>query len=50
MAIGFIKIYNFADFLNDLGKPVAWSEEESNDVELRERFINELNLPIFNDF
>jgi hypothetical protein len=48
-ATGFIKIADFASFMRDLGEPIGWGSNYSEDGK-REEFVKKLNLPIYNEF
>ena len=45
-----MKTYDFASFMIKLGKPLGWMEEYRNDFEKQDLFLEELNIPTYNEF
>jgi hypothetical protein len=48
-ATGFIKVTDFEAFMRELRRPIGWDEEDALTIEDRNKFIHELNLPIYNE-
>lgn len=47
---GFIKIRDFADFMLKLSKPLGWTDDFQGNFELQDDFLEELNIPSYNNF
>lgn len=48
---GFIKMTDFSQLMLKLGEPLGWSEEEYKDnLNKQEDFLEEMNIPTYNNF
>ena len=45
-----MKITDFPDFMLKLGRPLGWTEEFRGNFEIQDEFLEELNIPTYNNF
>jgi hypothetical protein len=48
-ATGLIELSEFPTLLLLLGEPLGWSEEFKDDLELQEAFLDDIQLPVYDD-